>query len=114
MRPLNPTEKSLTEFYERTEATFAAWQLIGQKSRFAPMNPTKADVERMFPKHAAVAWKVVDELTTRSKKAFARPCLSRRGQRDLAHSSRAAGLVAQEWRGVLLASDLPVFLAGCR
>ena len=110
MRALTPAEKSLVEFYERTETTLRLGNSSEKARALLAMNPTKADVERMFPKHAATAWKVVDELNGQIKKAFARPMRDADVSKEIWRiRPEPPGLVAQEWRGRgWLASDLPV------
>jgi len=110
-RALTPAEKSLTDFYEHTEATLRLGSSSEKSRALLAMNPTKADVERMFPKHAAAAWKVVDEANREIKQTFSRPV----NDADLSKEiwrvrPEPPGIIAQEWRGRgWLASDLPVF-----
>jgi len=111
MRPLDATEQSLVKFYEQTEQ---ALQKAGpaEKARIIiALNPTKADCERMFPKHAALAWKVVDEINRQIKQAFSKPLPDAEQGREIWRvAPEPAGLVVQQWRSQgALTRDLPVY-----
>jgi cytohesin len=111
MRPFSPGEKSLVDYFERTELTLRTGSSSEKGRVLLAMNPTKADVDRMFPKHAASAWKVVDELNQQIKRAFARPVRDADEHKEIWRiRPEPPGPVTQEWRGRgWLAADLPVF-----
>ncbi len=109
-RILSPMEKSLVDFYERTESILRGGSAAEKSRVLQAMNPGKADTERMFPKHADTAWKVVEELNRQIKQAFARPLrdadVTKEIWRILPEPPSPA---TQEWRRRgWLASDLPV------
>ena len=111
MRPLDANEQSLVRFYEQTEQ---ALQKAGpaEKARIIiALNPTKADCERMFPKQAALAWKVTDEINRQIKQAFAKSLPDAEQGREVWRvAPEPAGLVVQQWRSQgALAKDLPVY-----
>jgi hypothetical protein len=99
------------DFYERTEMTLRAGNSSEKSRALLALNPTKADLDRMFPKHAKGAWEVVRALNDQIREAF------KSNVRD-ADQNKAIwrvrpeppGPVTQEWRGRgWLAADLPVF-----
>jgi ankyrin repeat protein len=108
---LSPTEKSLVDFYERTEATLRTGKNSDKSRVLLAMNPTKADVELMFPKSAKSAWAVVDELNRQIKQAFAQPRPDAEEAREIWRvlpEPPSAGV--QQWRARgLLAAELPAF-----
>ena len=110
-RPLNSTEQSLVNFYQQTEAALQRGSTADKARIVVALNPTKAECERMFPKHAAVAWKVVDQINRQIKQAFAKPLRDAEQGRDIWRVvPESPGLVVQEWRGRgWLAPELPVF-----
>ena len=52
-RPLNSSEQSLVNFYQQTEAALQRGNHSDKAKIVIGLNPTKAECERMFPKHAA-------------------------------------------------------------
>lgn len=110
-RPLSPTEQSLVTFYQQTEAALQRSGSSDKAKIVIALNPTKADCERMFPKHAAAVWKVVDEINRQIKQAFAKPLRdAEQGKEIWRVVPEPPGLVVQEWRSRgWLATDLPVF-----
>jgi ankyrin repeat protein len=111
MRALSPTEKSLVDSYERTEMLLRRASASEKGRLLVAMNPTKADVERMFPRHAAPAWKVVDEINTQIKKAFAQARRDADENKEIWRiRPEPPGMVTQDWRARgWLATELPVF-----
>lgn len=110
MRPLTTTEKSLVEFYERTESILRLGNSSEKSRALLAMNPTKADAERMFPKHAATAWKIVDDFNRQIKQVFAKPLRDAEASKEIWRiRPEPPGQVAQEWIGRgWIAADLPV------
>ena len=111
MRALSPSEKSLVDFYERTEAVLRGGSSADKSRVLLAMNPTKSDLDRMFPKHSKGAWEVVKALNDQIREAF------KGNVRDLDLNKEIwrirpepPGPVTQEWRGRgWLAADLPLF-----
>lgn len=110
-RALGSTEQSLVSFYQQTEAALQRSGSSDKAKIVIALNPTKADCERMFPKHATAAWKVIDEINRQIKQAFVKPLRDAEQGKDIWRVvPEAPGLVVQEWRSRgWLASDLPVF-----
>jgi len=111
LRPLSSSEQSLVNFYQQTEAALQRGSTSDKARIVVALNPTKADCERMFPKHAASAWKVVEQINRQIKQAFAKPLRDAEQGKDIWRVvPEPPGLVVQEWRTRgWLASDLPVF-----
>jgi ankyrin repeat protein len=111
MRTLSATEQSLADFYQRTE--LALQQATGsEKARLLiALNPTEADCKRMFPKHATVAWKVVEQVNKQIREAFARSLPdAEQGKEIWRVSPELPSAIVQDWRARgMLASDLPAF-----
>lgn len=110
-RALSATEQSLVDFYRQTESALQKGSSSDKARAVIALNPTKADCERMFPKHAASAWKIVDEINKQIRQAFAKPLRdAEQGKEIWRITPEAPGLVVQEWRSRgWLAADLPVF-----
>jgi hypothetical protein len=110
-RPLSSTEQSLVSFYQQTEAALQRGGSSDKARIVVALNPTKSECERMFPKHAAAAWKVVDQINRQIKQAFAKPLRDAEQGRDVWRVvPESPSLVVQEWRGRgWFAPDLPVF-----
>jgi ankyrin repeat protein len=110
-RALSSTEQSLVNFYQQTEAALQRGGSSDKAKIVIGLNPTKADCERMFPKHGTAAWKVVDEINRQIKQAFAKPLRDvEQGKEIWRVVPEPPGLIVQEWRSRgWLAKDLPVF-----
>lgn len=111
MRPLDPSEESLVKFYEQTEQALLKAGPAEKARIIIALNPTKADCERMFPQHAPLAWKIVDEINRQIKQAFSKSLPdAERGREIWRVAPEPAGLVVQQWRSQgALAKDLPVY-----
>ena len=108
---LDPAQKSLVEFYERMEATLRTGSNAEKSRTLLSLNPTKVELERMFKKHSAAAWMVVDEVNKQIKRASAQSLQDADAQRELwrVRPGPPSPLV-QEWRTRgWLAQELPVF-----
>jgi ankyrin repeat protein len=108
---LDPSQKSLVDFYERMEATLRTGSNADKSRTLLSLNPTKADIERMFRKHSAAAWLVVDEVNKQIKRASTQSLRDADAERELwrVRPGPPSGLV-QEWRTRgWMAQDLPVF-----
>ncbi|MBI5387734.1 MAG: ankyrin repeat domain-containing protein [Verrucomicrobia bacterium] len=68
-RPLSPMEESLVNYYRGIDQAFRTGSASEKKKTSLAMLPSKADVEKMFPRHAAQAWKVVEQLNREIKAA---------------------------------------------
>ncbi len=110
-RVLDSTEKGLVDFYQRTEGALQRASSPEKGKILIGMNPTKADCERMFPKHASAAWKVVEEINRQIKLAFAKPLPdAEQGKEIWRILPEPPGPTVQEWRNRgALTRDLPVF-----
>jgi ankyrin repeat protein len=110
-RRLDGTEQSLVEFYQRTETVLQRGSSSEKAKILLALNPTKADCERMFPRHSAQAWKVVEEINRQIRQAFARPLRdAEEGKEIWRVMPEPPSVIVQEWRGRgALATDLPVF-----
>jgi ankyrin repeat protein len=108
---LDPAQKSLVDFYGRMEAALRNGSNAEKSRTLLALNPTKADVERMFKKHSAAAWIVVDEVNRQIKRASAQSLRDADADRELwrVRPGPPSALV-QEWRTRgWMAQDLPVF-----
>jgi len=108
---LDPSQKSLVDFYERMEATLRNGSGAEISRTLLALNPTKAETERMFRKHAAAAWLVVDEVNRQIKRAPASSLRDAEASKEIwrVRPGPPGGLV-QEWRTRgWMAQDLPVF-----
>ncbi len=108
---LDPSQKSLVDFYERMEATLRTGSHAEISRTLLALNPTKAEVERMFRKHSAAAWAVVDDVNRQIKRASTQSLRDADAQREIwrVRPGPPGGLV-QEWRTRgWMAQDLPVF-----
>lgn len=110
-RPLGKTEQSLVAFYRETEAALQRGSSVEKGKILIGLNPTKADCERMFPKHGAAAWKVVEEINRQIKAAFAHPLPdAEQGKEIWRILPEPPSLMVQDWRSRgLLSTELPVF-----
>jgi ankyrin repeat protein len=110
-KPLSDPERSLVEFYQRTEAALAKASGAEKGKLLIALNPTKADCERMFPRHGAAAWKVVEEINRQIRQAFTRALPDVEAGKEIWRiTPEAPGPVVQEWRSRgHIAPDLPVF-----
>ncbi|HWN93567.1 MAG TPA: ankyrin repeat domain-containing protein [Methylomirabilota bacterium] len=110
-RALDAMEKSLVDFYQRTEVGLQRASSSEKGKILIALNPTKADCERMFPKHAAAAWKVVEEINRQIKVVFAKPLPDAEQGKEIWRilpESPSPGI--QEWRNRgSLATGLPIF-----
>ena len=111
MRALSPSERSLVDFFERTEMTLRMGNSSEKSRALLALNPTKADLDRMFPKHAKGAWEVVRALNDQIREAFKSNVRDADQNKDIWRiRPEPPGPVTQEWRGRgWLAADLPVF-----
>ncbi len=111
MRPLSPSEKSLVEYYERTEMALRVGNSSEKSRALLAMNPTKADLDRMFPKHSKGAWEVVQALNNQIREAFKGNVRDADQNKEIWRiRPEPPGPVTQEWRGRgWMAADLPVF-----
>ncbi len=108
---LDPAQKSLVDFYERMETALRTGSSAEKSRTLLSLNPTKAELERMFKKHSAAAWTVVDEVNKQIKRASAQSLQDADAQRELwrVRPGPPSPLV-QEWRTRgWLAQELPVF-----
>ncbi len=108
---LDPTQKSLVDFYERMETALRTGSNAEKSRTLLSLNPTKAELERMFKKHSAAAWTVVDEVNKQIKRASAQSLQDADAQRELwrVRPGPPSPLV-EEWRTRgWLAQELPVF-----
>ena len=110
MRPLNPTEQSLVDFYQRTETVLARGSAAEKSRTLIALNPTEADTKRMFPRHAATAWQVIEDLNRQIKQAFSRPMPDADLGREIWRiRPEPPGLTSLEWQErVWLNPELPV------
>lgn len=108
---LDPAQKSLVDFYERMEATLRTGSSAEISRTLLALNPTKAECERMFRKHAAAAWTVVDDVNRQIKRAPAQSLRDADANKEIWRVRPGpAGPLVQEWRTRgLMAQDLPVF-----
>ncbi len=109
--PRTPAEQSLVEFYQRAEAALAGGSASERSRTILAMTPTKNDLEKMFPKHAAAATLVVEQMVREIKKAFNQPLQDADAGRELWRiTTEPPGLLTQDWisRGYI-ARGLPVF-----
>jgi cytohesin len=111
MRALSPSEKSLVDFYERTEMALRMGNASEKSRVLLAMNPTKADLDRMFPKYSKSAWEVVRALNDQIREAFKSNVRDADQNKEIWRiRPEPPGPVTQEWRGNgWLAADLPVF-----
>jgi len=110
-RPLDATERSLVEFYQRTEAALQRGSSSEKAKILLALNPTKTDCERMFPKHSAQAWKVVEEINRQIRQAFTKPLRdAEEGKEIWRVLPEPPSTIVQDWRGRgALATNLPVY-----
>jgi hypothetical protein len=110
-RALSSMEQSLIDFYRQTENALQKGSSSDKARILIALNPTKADCDRMFPKRAAAAWKIVEEINRQIKQAFGKPLPdAEQGKEIWRITPEAPGLIAHEWRERgWLAPDLPVF-----
>lgn len=108
---LDPAQKSLVDFYGRMEATLRTGSSAEISRTLLALNPTKAEVERMFRKHSAAAWTVVDDVNRQIKRAPAQSLRDADAQKEIWRVRPGPpGALVQEWRTRgLMAQDLPVF-----
>jgi ankyrin repeat protein len=108
---LDSSQKSLVDFYGRMEATLRNGSNAEKSRTLLALNPTKADIERMFKKHSTAAWIVVDEVNRQLKRASSQSLRDADADREIwrVRPGPPSGLV-QEWRTRgWIAQDLPVF-----
>jgi len=72
-RTLSSVEQSLADFYQRTDAALQHASPSEKARLVLDMTPTRADVQKMFPRHAEQAWRVVDQVRAQVKQTFQRP-----------------------------------------
>jgi ankyrin repeat protein len=110
-RPLNGTEQSLVEFYQRTETALQRANSSEKARILMALNPTKTDCEKMFPRHSAPASKTVDEINKQIRQAFAHPVHdAEQGKEIWRVLPDSPSVIVQEWRGRgALATNLPVY-----
>jgi cytohesin len=111
MRALSPSEKSLVDFYERTEMALRMGNSSEKSRVLLAMNPTKADLDRMFPRYSKNAWEVVRALNDQIREAFKTYVRDADQNKEIWRvRPEPPGPVTQEWRGHgWLAADLPLF-----
>ncbi|HEY0548683.1 MAG TPA: ankyrin repeat domain-containing protein, partial [Verrucomicrobiae bacterium] len=99
MRALSLSEKSLVDFYERTEMTLRMGNSAEKSRVLLAMNPTKADLDRMFPKYAKGAWEVVKALNDQIREAFKSNVRDADQHKEIWRiRPEPPGPVTQEWR----------------
>ena len=111
MRALSPSEKSLVDFYEHNETMLRRANTAEKGRLLTALNPSKADLQRMFPQHAKAALTIVEALNSQIARAFAQNRRDTTEQREIWRvRTEPPGVVAQEWRARgWLAPDLPLF-----
>jgi uncharacterized protein len=109
-RSLDAAEQSLVEFYQRTETALQRGSSSDKARILLSLNPTKADCEKMFPRHSAQAWRVVEEINKQIRQAFTKPLRdAEEGKEIWRVLPEPPSIVVQEWRGRgALATNLPV------
>ena len=109
--PLSPIEQSLVQLHQKNEAALQRGSASEKARVFLAMAPSKAEVERMFPHHAAQAWKVVEQLNREIKQGFQQPVAdAEQGKQIWRIRTEVPSLLTQEWRERgWFARDLPVF-----
>lgn len=110
-RALNASEQSLVAFYQQTEAGLQRASSSEKARILIGLNPTRAECERMFPRHATAAWKVVEEINRQIKAAFSRPVRDAEQGKDIWRvGPEPPGLVVEEWRSRgWLRKELPAY-----
>jgi len=110
-RPLNATEQSLVEFYQRTEQALARANGSEKARLLISLNATEADCKRMFPKHGATAWRVVEQVNKLIRDEFSRARQdAEQGKEIWRVIPEVPSPLVQEWRvRGMLATDLPVY-----
>jgi ankyrin repeat protein len=108
--PLNTTEQSLVTFYQQSEAALQRASASGKAKLILEMTPTKSDVEKMFPRHAAQAWSVVSELRRQIDATFRTTVQdSQEGKEIWRMRPEPMSPVVQDWRARgWLNPELPV------
>lgn len=61
-KPLSPLEQSLVDYYRGIDQAFRSGSASERKKALLSMVPARSDVEKIFPKHSAEAWKIVEQL----------------------------------------------------
>lgn len=110
-RALSSTEQSLVDFYQRTEQSLQHATGSEKAKLLIALNPTEADCKRMFPKHSATAWKVVEQINRQIREAFSRALPdAEQGKEIWRVSPELPSNIVQDWRARgNLATDLPMF-----
>jgi ankyrin repeat protein len=110
-RALSATEQSLVDFYQRTEMMLGHASHSEKGKILFGLNPTKTDCERMFPKNAATAWKVVEEINKQIRQAFTKPLPdAEQGKEIWRILPQPPGALTAQWRDRgAFANDLPVY-----
>jgi ankyrin repeat protein len=108
---LSPSQKSLVDFYEVTESKLRRASGAEKGRLLIALNPTKAELQRMFPKHHVAALRVVEQVNQQIKTAFAQPLRDADENKQIWRiRPEEPSVLAQEWRSRgTLASDLPMF-----
>ena len=68
--PLTPTEQSLVDFYRNLDRVLQTGSAQEKRKMTLALLPTRADMQKFFPKHAAQAVKVADEIQREVKAAM--------------------------------------------
>ncbi|MCX6904135.1 MAG: ankyrin repeat domain-containing protein [Verrucomicrobia bacterium] len=69
-KPLSPIEQSLVDYYRALDRVFQTGSASEKRKMALSMIPTRADMQKLFPKHSATAVKVADELQHEIKAAL--------------------------------------------
>jgi ankyrin repeat protein len=69
LKAVTPIEQSLLDYYRKVDQVLRTGSVAEKRKLALSMVPTPAEAQRLFPKHAAVAGKVADELRQEIKAA---------------------------------------------
>lgn len=110
-KPLSAMEQSLIDYYRAVDQTFRTGSNAEKKKAIQNMVPSKADVQKLFPRHSAQAVKFVEQLEQEVKAALSaelkdsskEPPLGKLQPRPA--SSTVKDYQARGW----LAADVPIY-----
>ena len=109
---LSPLEQSLVDHYRALDQTFRTGSTADKRKALLGLVPTKAEVQKIFPKHAAEAWKVAQQLDREIRTALDKGALKDPAGEGLIWKIQPvpAGPTVQRYQAQgWLASEVPIF-----
>ncbi len=91
-------ERDLVDFYRQSETVLSTGSPAEKMQLLLRLTPTRAEAEKMFPKHTAAAGRVVEQMAAEIRKTFSQPVKDSDAGREIWRvRTEPPGLLTQDW-----------------